>query len=71
MAKNKPGSRLPYFEEAMSQFVSDGTKNSRRKTTVTPGDNPRWKCENCGSKGAMDYAGQGRVCQSCAKELGF
>lgn len=35
------------------------------------GDNPRFKCENCGNKGAMDYAGQGRVCKSCASSLGF
>lgn len=37
----------------------------------TASDNPKWKCENCGGKGAMDYAGQGRVCKSCASELGF
>lgn len=39
--------------------------------TVTGNDNPKWKCENCGNKGAQDYAGQGRVCESCASDLGF
>lgn len=39
--------------------------------TVYGNDNPKWKCENCGNKGAQDYAGQGRVCESCASELGF
>jgi hypothetical protein len=34
-------------------------------------DNPKWKCESCGKKGAQDYAGQGRVCESCANERGF
>lgn len=38
---------------------------------VSKGDNPRWKCESCGEKGAMDYAGQGRVCQTCATKRGF
>ena len=39
--------------------------------TVTGNDNPKLKCENCGNKGAQDYAGQGRVCESCASNLGF
>ena len=38
---------------------------------VTKSDNSKWKCESCGKKGAMDYAGQGRVCQICANERGF
>jgi hypothetical protein len=48
--------------------------NDRRKSSDKPiksKDNPAWKCENCGNKGAMDYAGQGRVCKSCATNLGF
>ena len=49
--------------------VPDRANDPKRK--VASGDNPAWKCENCGNKGAMDYAGQGRVCKSCANELGF
>jgi hypothetical protein len=41
------------------------------KAQVAKGDNPKWKCEGCGAKGAQDYAGQGRVCTSCANERGF
>lgn len=47
--------------------VPDRANDPKRKVS----DNPNWKCDNCGGKGAMDYAGQGRVCQSCAVELGF
>jgi len=39
--------------------------------SVTGRDNPKWKCESCGKKGAQDYAGQGRVCEPCASNLGF
>jgi hypothetical protein len=38
---------------------------------IAKNDNPKWKCDSCGKKGAMDYAGQGRVCQTCANERGF
>jgi len=38
---------------------------------LAKGDNPKWKCDSCGNKGAMDYAGQGRVCKSCSEKLGF
>jgi DNA-directed RNA polymerase subunit RPC12/RpoP len=41
------------------------------KAQTVKGDNPKWKCESCGKKGAMDYSGQGRVCQTCANERGF
>jgi len=41
------------------------------KAQTAKGDNPKWKCESCGKKGAMDYSGQGRVCQTCANERGF
>jgi NADH pyrophosphatase NudC (nudix superfamily) len=44
---------------------------SKAKNSIAKGDNPAWKCESCGKKGAMNYAGQGRVCQSCANERGF
>jgi hypothetical protein len=36
------------------------------KAQVAKGDNPKWKCEGCGSKGAQDYAGVGRICKGCA-----
>jgi hypothetical protein len=49
--------------------VPDRANDPRRK--AQQGDNPNWKCESCGGKGAMDYAGQGRVCKSCAEGLGF
>ncbi len=51
----------------LGNSVPDRANNPKRKVS----DNPNWKCDNCGGKGAMDYAGQGRVCQSCAVELGF
>jgi hypothetical protein len=41
------------------------------KAQVSKSDNPKFKCESCGKKGAMDYAGQGRVCRTCANERGF
>lgn len=49
--------------------VPDRANDPKRK--VQKGDNPAWTCDNCGGPGAMDYAGQGRVCKSCASELGF
>jgi hypothetical protein len=49
--------------------VPDRANDPKRK--VQKGDNPAWTCDNCGGQGAMDYAGQGRVCKSCASELGF
>jgi hypothetical protein len=49
--------------------VPDRANDPRRK--AQQGDNPTWKCESCGGQGAMDYAGQGRVCKSCAEGLGF
>jgi len=52
--------------------VPDRANDPRRKgLKAQPGDNPHWKCDNCGGVGAMDYAGQGRVCKSCASDLGF
>lgn len=41
------------------------------KAQGSKGDNPKWKCESCGKKGAQDYSGQGRVCTTCANERGF
>ena len=49
--------------------VPDRANSPKRKGTTV--DNPKLKCESCGNKGAMDYAGQGRVCKSCANKLGF
>ena len=44
---------------------------SKQFSRVSDGDNPAWKCEACGKKGAQDYAGQGVVCKPCAIERCF
>jgi hypothetical protein len=51
--------------------LSGSAMKTWENETVYGNDNPQWKCDNCGNKGAMDYAGQGRVCESCASDLGF
>lgn len=51
--------------------LSNSAMKTWKNETVTGRDNPKWKCENCGNKGAQDYAGQGRVCEACAEDLGF
>jgi hypothetical protein len=65
----------------MPTMVPDRGNNPKRvpgsymslvsKAKVSKGDNPKWNCESCGKKGAMDYAGQGRVCKTCASGRGF
>ena len=61
-AKRKVTPHTPLSRSAMKIWENE---------TVYGNNNPAWKCENCGKKGAMDYAGQGRVCESCASSLGF
>lgn len=53
-----------------TSLPKSAVKTSENKL-VSGRDNPKWKCDNCGNKGAQDYAGQGRVCESCASSLGF
>ena len=45
--------------------------NLVNKAQVAKGDNPKWKCEACGTKGAQDYAGVGRICKGCADKGGY
>ena len=58
----RKSSHTPLSKKAMKTWENE---------TVYGNDNPRWTCDNCGNKGAQDYAGQGRVCESCASDLGF
>lgn len=44
---------------------------SKRPNSMSKFDNPRWKCEACGNKGAQDYAGVGRMCTDCADRSGY
>jgi hypothetical protein len=73
--KRVPGSYMSEVNKAKSQTPHTPLSKSAMKVwsneTVTGRDNPKWKCESCGKKGAQDYAGQGRVCESCADERGF
>jgi hypothetical protein len=41
------------------------------KATIFKGENPKWKCDACGKKGASDYMPGGRMCNGCADERGF
>jgi len=41
------------------------------KAQTAKGENPKWKCDACGKKGASDYMPGGRMCNGCADERGF
>jgi len=73
--KRVPGSYMSLVNKEKSQTPHTPLYGKALKTwsneTVTGNDNPKWKCESCGNKGASDYAGKGRVCESCADERGF
>ena len=65
----------------MATIVPDRSNDPKRvpvsymslvnKATIFKGENPKWKCDACGKKGASDYMPGGRMCNSCADERGF
>ena len=65
----------------MATIVPDRSNDPKRvpgsymslvnKATIFKGENPKWKCDACGKKGASDYMPGGRMCNGCADERGF
>lgn len=55
-------------------YMSLVNKAKMNQSKVAEGDNPRWKCRQCGGKGAQDYhsgTGPMRLCKSCAEGAGL
>ena len=73
--KRVPGSYMSLVNKAKSQTPHTPLYGKALKTwsneTITGGENPKWKCDACGKKGASDYMPGGRMCNSCADERGF